>query len=63
MHLKERMLALEEKNNLSNELGSTKKKLEEIGSQKVMDSGSMGYRADLLLLFFDCIMHKYVFNV
>ena len=36
------MLALEEKNNLSNELGSTKKKLEEIGSQKVLDSGSMG---------------------
>merc|ERR1740129_220687 len=34
VHLKERMLALEEKNNLSNELGSTKKKLEEIGSQK-----------------------------
>lgn len=63
MHLKERMLALEEKNNLSNELGSTKKKLEEIGSQKVMDSGSMGYGADLLLLFSDCIMHKYVFNL
>ena len=58
------MLALEEKNNLSNELGSTKKKLEEIGSQKVMDYVSMGvYRADLLLLFFDCIMHKYVFNL
>ena len=29
------MLALEEKNNLSNELASTKKRLEEIGSQKV----------------------------
>ena len=29
MHLKERMFALEEKNNLSNELASTKKKLEE----------------------------------
>ena len=29
------MLALEEKNNLSNELQSTKKRLEEIGNQKV----------------------------
>ena len=29
------MLALEEKNNLSNDLQSTKKKLEEIGNQKV----------------------------
>ena len=36
VHLKERMLALEEKNNLSNELNSTKKKLEELGSQKVI---------------------------
>ena len=35
VHLKERMLALEEKNNLSNELQSTKKRLEEIGNQKV----------------------------
>ena len=29
------MLALEEKNNLSNDLQSTKKKLEEFGNQKV----------------------------
>ena len=29
------MLALEEKNNLSNELAATKKKLEELGGQKV----------------------------
>ena len=35
VHLKERMLALEEKNNLSNDLQSTKKKLEEFGNQKV----------------------------
>ena len=56
MHLKERMLALEEKNNLSNELASTKKKLEEIGSQKVIDYGSMEshWLADLVL-FFACI--------
>ena len=31
------MLALEEKNNLSNDLQSTKKKLEEIGNQKVSE--------------------------
>ena len=31
------MLALEEKNNLSNDLQSTKKKLEEIGNQKVCE--------------------------
>ena len=40
MHLKERMLALEEKNNLSNELAATKKRLEEIGSQKVIENVS-----------------------
>jgi len=34
VHLKERMHALEEKNNLSNELQGTKKKLEELISQK-----------------------------
>jgi len=34
VHLKERMHALEEKNNLSNELQQTKKKLEELVSQK-----------------------------
>ena len=35
VHLKERMHALEEKNNLSNELTAVKKKLEDFGNQKV----------------------------
>ena len=35
VHLKERMHALEEKNNLSNELAATKKKLEDFSNQKV----------------------------
>jgi hypothetical protein len=35
VHLKERMHALEEKNNLSTELHQTRKKLEELANQKV----------------------------
>ena len=35
VHLKERMHALEEKNNLGTELEQTKKKLEEYSTQKV----------------------------
>ena len=35
VHLKERMHALEEKNNLSTQLHQTTKKLEELGNQKV----------------------------
>lgn len=37
VHLKERMHSLEEKNHLSNELERTKKKVEDIGQQKVRE--------------------------
>ena len=36
MHLKERMHALEEKNQLSNEVQRMRKSLEDIGNQKVV---------------------------
>lgn len=38
VHLKERMHALEEKNNLSNEVQRMRKSLEEVGNQKVKPS-------------------------
>ena len=55
MHLKERMLALEEKNNLSNELAATKKRLEEIGSQKVL--------IENVSQFYENIIKSAAFNV
>ena len=54
VHLKERMLALEEKNNLSNELASTKKRLEEIGNQKVSYHHSFSIA---IAMIFKPVMH------